>query len=80
VLTYNPIDINELVDIQNIIIDSSLPAEEKKKSYLQQIKNPNCFRCGDIIVRVSFSNTGVTFEDRIKQYLLSGQGMELVIS
>lgn len=25
---------------------------------MQQIKNPYCFRCGDVIVKISFANTG----------------------
>ena len=78
VIPKETVDINELVDIQSIVIDTSLPVEEKKKSYLKQIKNPNCFRCGDMVVHVSFTNTGITFEDRIKQYLISGQGTEII--
>ena len=70
-------DIEELVDIKDIQIDTSLPVEVKMQSYYRQIKNPNCFRFGDMIVRVSFLNTGPSLQDRIKQYLLSGQGAEL---
>jgi len=71
------ININELVDIRSIEIDSLLSPEEKKKSYLEQIKNPNLYRCGDIIVHVSFADTGVSLEDRLKQYLLSDRGLSL---
>lgn len=73
-----PIDITELADIRDVKIDPALPKEERQKSYLQQIKNPNLYRCGDMIVRVSFAKTGVTLEERLKQYLLSGQGLLLI--
>ena len=72
-----PININDLADIRDVEIDPALSKEERQKSYLRQIKNPHLYRCGDMIVRVSFANTGVTLEDRLKQYLLSGQGLAL---
>jgi len=76
-LQTKPININDLADIRDVEIDSSLPVEEKKRSYLRQIKNPHLYRCGNIIVRVSFANTGATLEDRLKQYLLSRHGLVL---
>lgn len=75
--TNTSVNINDLADIRDVEIDQSLSQEEKKKSYLRQIKNPHLYRCGDTIVRVSFSQTGVTLADRLKQYLLSGQGLTL---
>ena len=76
-LLSNTVNIDELVDIQNIQIDASLPVMEKKKSYYNQIKTPNCFRFGDMVVRVSFLDSGPSLQDRLKQYLLSGQGVEI---
>jgi len=70
-------DINTLVDICTVTIDPSLPLPEKKLSYLRQIKTPELFRCGDTIVRISHVSTGVTLADRMKQYLLSKQGLSL---
>lgn len=67
-----PVNIDDLVDIRDVAIDTSLSKEERMKQFVEQIKNPYCYRCGDIIVRVSFSDTDTTLEDRLKQYLLSG--------
>jgi hypothetical protein len=78
VYTETQIDINELADIRDVEIDPSLPQEEKKKSYLWQIKDPCLYRCDDIIVRVSFAKNGATLGDRVKQYLLSRQGIALL--
>ena len=72
------INIDDLIDIRNVKIDLSLPIEEKKKSYKRQIKNPNLYRCDDMIIRISHSNTGSTLGSRLKQYLLSGQGISLL--
>jgi len=71
------INIEELVDIRDVKIDPSLPVEEKKKSYLQQIKNPYLYRHGDTIVRISYANNGIKLKDLLIQYLLSQQGMSL---
>ena len=71
------INIDDLVDICAVIINPSLPVPEKKRSYIQQIKTPELFRCGDTIVRISHVSTGVTLTDRMKQYLLSKQGLFL---
>jgi hypothetical protein len=66
-----------LADIRDVVIDPSLPQEERMQSYLKQIKNPYLYRCGDMIVRVSYANNGYTLGDRLKQYLLSGHGINL---
>ncbi|MDR2357918.1 MAG: hypothetical protein LBD92_07565 [Oscillospiraceae bacterium] len=70
-------DISGLADIRDVVIDTAQPKAERIKSYLRQIKNPYLYRCGDIVVRVSFCNTDATLEDRLKQYLLSAQGIPL---
>jgi hypothetical protein len=74
---FGEVDINTLADIQDVVIDTSQSPEERRKSYLRQIKNPRLYRCGDTVVRASFSDSGCTLKDRLKQYLLSGQGMKL---
>lgn len=59
----------ELVDIRDVSIDRTLPKEERVRSFVQQIKNPYCFRCGDVIVQTSFANTETTLEDCVEHYL-----------
>ncbi len=71
------VNIDELADIQDISIDTSLPVSEKKQSYFKQIKNPKCFRFGDTIVHVSFLDSGPSLKDRLVQYLLSGQSLKI---
>ena len=60
---------NELVDIRMVKIDQELPQEERIKSFLEQIKNPYCFRCGDIVVKTSFPDTEVTMEECMEHYI-----------
>lgn len=44
-----------LVDVTQIVIDESLPKEERVKEYLRQVKNPYCFKAGDAVVKCSYS-------------------------
>lgn len=47
-----------LVDLRDVKIDPSLPAEERMISFIKQIKNPYRYRVGDIIVNVGFLDNG----------------------
>lgn len=73
-----PININSLVDINSVVIDLSLPVPQKQQSFIQQIRNPYLFRCGDTTVRLSFGNSDITLADKIKEYFLSRQGLSLL--
>ncbi len=61
-------DMNELSDIQRIQIDTSLPKEERIRQFFDQIKNPYRFRCGDMVIQISFADNGISLSDRIEQY------------
>ena len=58
-----------LVDIREVHIDGKLPREQRFEDFLRQIRNPYCYRCGKIVVKVSFSDTDATLEDRLEHYL-----------
>ncbi|MDD3415789.1 MAG: hypothetical protein PHY47_17580 [Lachnospiraceae bacterium] len=45
----------DLVDIADVEIDSSLPVEERVSNYLKQIKNPYCYLSHGVIVKISFA-------------------------
>ena len=49
-------NLSELVDIRDVVIDKSLPLEERVRSYVEQIKDPYCFKVGDVVVRVSYAD------------------------
>lgn len=65
------VDPDELVDIRDVTIDTSLPIQERIIDFISQIKNPYCFKCGKGIVKVSFSDAEVTLEQRMEAYLRS---------
>ena len=63
------VDPETLVDVTKIVIDESLPKEERVKEYLRQVKNPYCFKVGNVVVKTVFADTDVTLDDRLEHYL-----------
>ena len=55
--------IDSLIDIRNVKLDRNLGQAERVRSYLQQIKNPYCFRVGDVVVNVAYTEGGPTLND-----------------
>lgn len=65
------VDRESLADIKNIGIDGKMPREQRFADFMGQIKNPYCFRCGKVVVKVSFLDTKTTLEDCLEHYLKS---------
>ena len=63
------IDPAELVDIRDVLIKQDLPKPERMIDFIRQIRNPYCFKCGKIVVKVRFADTDVTLDDRMESYL-----------
>ena len=55
--------IDELVDIRDVKLDSSLGQAERIQSFLPQIKNPSCFRVGDVVGNGAYTEGGPTLND-----------------
>lgn len=60
---------DELVDIRDVVIDQDAPKEEKIKSFMRQIRNPYCFKVGNVVVKTTFADTDATLDDRLEHYL-----------
>lgn len=78
----NKVDINTLVDIRDIKVNQHLRQPERILRYIEEVKNPYCFRYGDYTVKVSFTESGKTLNDCLKLYLeniITGQvgGIEI---
>ena len=63
------VDRESLVDIKEVAVDMKLPKKQRFEDFLRKIRNPYCYRCGKIVVKVSFSDTDATLEDRLEHYL-----------
>ncbi len=60
----------ELVDIAKLSIDKSLEGDERKAEFIRQVKNPYCYRVGNIIVKSSYSG-GATLTERFQELVLA---------
>lgn len=65
------VDRSTLMDIRDVEVDTTLPKKERFLDYVRQIGNPYCYRHGKYTVKVSFSDTDATLEDRMLSYLRS---------
>lgn len=61
----------QLTDRRSIVIDQKLPRKERLQQYICQVGNPYCYLDDGVIVKVSFSNTKETIEDRLEAYIRS---------
>lgn len=62
------VDRNNLVDIQDIVVESQLPKEERIANFIQNIKNPYLCKCGNMVVQSVFEETDITLIERLIQY------------
>ena len=59
-----------LVDISKITVRGDSP-QQRLASYMEQVKNPYCFKVGNIPVKISFSDDGPTLEDTLTRFFKS---------
>ena len=64
-------NLSELVDIRDVVIDKSLPLEERVRSYVEQIKDPYCFKVGDVVVRVAYADKVKSLTDSFTSMIAS---------
>ena len=69
-MDFSDAKLEELADIGKIRIDRKKSVEEKKRQYLNQVKNPDLVKVGDTMVKIRFANNGVSFEDAFENLLL----------
>ncbi len=60
-----------LRDIRDVEVNTALPKRERILDFIRQIGNPYCYRHGKYVVKVSFTDTDVTLEDRMLSYIRS---------
>ena len=69
-MDFSDAKLEELADIGKIRIDRKKSVEERKRQYLNQVKNPYLVKVGDTMVKIRFANNGVSFDDAFENLLL----------
>ena len=63
------VDKSQLVDLNTVHIDESLPVPMRVASFVKQVGNPYCFRVGDVAVKVKYRADGPTFQQNMESIL-----------
>lgn len=72
-IQFETVDAESLIDIKDVRVNTDLPVPEWFNDFLQQIKNPYLYKHGKTVVKISFSDTDITLEERLKSYFLKPQ-------
>ncbi len=65
------VDPDTLRDIRDVKVNVELPKQERMLDFIKQIGNPYCYRHGKYVVKVSYTDTDVTLQDRLLSYIRS---------
>ncbi len=57
------IDAQKLADISTLILDNSLSKEKRTAYVLEKLKNPFCFRYGDMGIKLEFDDNGPSVQE-----------------
>ncbi|MFG6382791.1 MAG: hypothetical protein K1V96_00865 [Lachnospiraceae bacterium] len=60
-----------LIDIKNVTINTDKEKQERILDFFQQIKNPYCFICNGMIVKMNFNSNEKTLGEKLDGYFLS---------
>lgn len=63
------VDKEELTDIAEIELDTSIPKEQRGKYLMERVKNPYCFKVGEIAVKIEFTPNAPTLQTCLTDFL-----------
>ncbi|NBJ93547.1 DUF6870 family protein [Parablautia muri] len=68
------VKVSDLVNIEEIDINTELPKEERLLEFIKKVKNPFCYICNGMIIKTSYSDTKETLENRLVQLCVAMEG------
>ena len=57
-----------LKDINDVVIDTSQPCNDRVRNYVKQIGNPYCYLDNGVVVEIGYAATQVSLRDRLLSY------------
>ena len=67
-ITAQNADRSLLKDINNVVIDTSQPCNDRVRNYVKQIGNPYCYLDNGVVVEIGYADTQVSLRDRLLSY------------
>ena len=59
----------DLVDVSGFTFDTTVPQNKRAARILETVKNPYCFRVGDMGVKLEFSDNAPPLQDTFTNFL-----------
>jgi hypothetical protein len=66
----NTVDVGTLADISTLKLDNSLPKEKRMDYVLEKLKNPFCFRYGEMGIKLEFNNNAPPIQEVLTNFLI----------
>ncbi len=66
----NMVDVVTLSDIRTIRFDNALPTEKRVEHVLSKLKNPFCFRFGDMGIQLVFDDNAPPMQEVLTNFLI----------
>lgn len=57
-----------LKDINDVVIDTSVPCKDRVKNYIRQIGDPYRYLDNGVVVEIGYADTQVSLQDRLVSY------------
>ncbi|OBR64073.1 hypothetical protein A7K91_20495 [Paenibacillus oryzae] len=64
------VETEKLADISTLDFDNSLPIEKRPAYVLEKLKNPLCFRCGDVGIKLEFDDTHPPIQEVLTNFMI----------
>ena len=64
------VDRSKLADISTLEFDNSLPKEKRPAYVLEKLKNPLCFRCGEVGIKLEFDDNAPPIQEVLTNFMI----------
>ena len=64
------VEVGKLADISVLELDNSLPKEKRLTYVLEKLKNPLCFRYGDMGIKLEFDDNAPSAQEVLENFLI----------
>lgn len=64
------VDRSKLADISTLEFDNTLPKEKRPAYVLKKLKNPLCFRCGEVGIKLEFDDNAPPIQEVLTNFMI----------
>ncbi len=64
------VDVQKLADISALELDNSIPKEKRPAYVLEKLKNPLCFRYGEMGIKLEFDDKAPPMQEVLTNFLI----------